>query len=87
MHSQACASACWPGWGRKCTVNPPECRADISLKGELTMSEATNSGVGNEESDPATGENSPTETKAGDAKRNKEGAPETEAEAGVGGPE
>jgi len=51
------------------------------------MSEATNSGVGNEESDPATDQNPPNETKPGDAKRNKEGAPDTEAEAGVGGPE
>ena len=51
------------------------------------MSEATNSGVGSEESDPATDENPPSETKAGDVARNKEGAPDTEAEAGVGGPE
>ena len=51
------------------------------------MSEATNSGVGDEGSDPATAENTSGETKAGDAARNKEGAPETEAEAGVGGPE
>jgi hypothetical protein len=66
---------------------PAEYRTDISLKGELMMSEATNSGVGSEESDPATDENPPSETKAGDVARNKEGAPDTEAEAGVGGPE
>jgi hypothetical protein len=49
------------------------------------MSEGTNLGAGNEEPDPATAENPPEQTKAGDAKRNKEGAPDTEAEAGVGG--
>ena len=35
--------------------------------------------------DPATAENPPSEIKAGDAKRDKTGAPDTEAEAGVGG--
>lgn len=49
------------------------------------MSQGTNLGAGNEESDPAKDENPPDQTKAGDAKREKEGAPETEAEAGVGG--
>lgn len=49
------------------------------------MSEGTNLGVGNEEPDPATDETSTGSTGAGDAKRNKEGAPDTEAEAGVGG--
>lgn len=39
------------------------------------MSEATNAGVGNEESDPAKDQNSPNEAKPGDAKRNKEGPP------------
>lgn len=51
------------------------------------MSEATNLGTGNEEPDPATDENSANQTNAGDAKRHKEGAPDTEAEAGVGGPD
>lgn len=49
------------------------------------MSEGTNVGAGKEEPDPATDETPQNETKAGDAKRNKEGAPDTEAEAGVGG--
>jgi hypothetical protein len=49
------------------------------------MSEETNLGAGNEEPDPATGETPPESTGAGDAKRDKEGAPDTEAEAGVGG--
>jgi hypothetical protein len=35
--------------------------------------------------DPATAENPPSEIRAGDAKRDKAGAPDTEAEAGVGG--
>lgn len=49
------------------------------------MSEGTNLGAGSEEEpDPATDESSPNETGAGDAKREKEGAPDTEAEAGVG---
>ena len=47
------------------------------------MSEETNLGAGNEELDPATGEAPPESTGAGDAKREKEGAPDTEA--GVGG--
>ncbi len=51
------------------------------------MSEATNIDAGNEEPDPATDENLPESTGAGDAKRNREGAPDTEAEAGVGGPD
>jgi hypothetical protein len=55
-----------------------------SLKGELKMSEGTNVGVGNEEPDPAVDEESSNQTKAGNAKRNKEGGPETEEEAGVG---
>lgn len=47
--------------------------------------EETNLGAGNEEPDPATAENPPAEVKAGDKKREKGGAPDTEAEAGVGG--
>ena len=35
--------------------------------------------------DPATAENPPSEIRAGDQKRDKTGAPETQAEAGVGG--
>ncbi|MGH9208935.1 MAG: hypothetical protein ACRD1G_20725 [Acidimicrobiales bacterium] len=42
-------------------------------------------GAGNEEPDPATAENPPDEIRAGDKKRKKEGAPDTAAEAGVGG--
>jgi hypothetical protein len=50
------------------------------------MSEGTNLGAGNEESDPAaTEESSSNQAGAGGAKRNPEGAPDTEAEAGVGG--
>lgn len=49
------------------------------------MSEETNLGVGDQEPDPATDEASPESTGAGDAKREKEGAPDTEAESGVGG--
>jgi hypothetical protein len=48
------------------------------------MSEGTNVGGGNEEPDPAVDEESSDQTKAGNAKRNKEGGPETEEEAGVG---
>ncbi len=51
------------------------------------MSEGTNLGAGNEEPNPATDEKPPDQGKAGNAKREKEGAPETEAEAGVGGPD
>jgi hypothetical protein len=51
----------------------------------VEMSEETNLGAGNEESDPATDEAGPESTGAGDAKREKEGAPDTEAESGVGG--
>ena len=51
------------------------------------MSEGTNLGAGNEEPDTATDETRPNETGAGDAKRKKEGSPDTEAEAGVGGPD
>ncbi len=49
------------------------------------MSAGTNLGADNEEPDPATDENPPNQPKAGDAKRKKGGAPDTEAEAGVGG--
>jgi hypothetical protein len=52
----------------------------ISAEGE-----GTNLGAGNEEPDPATAANSPDEIKAGDEKREREGGPDTEAEAGVGG--
>jgi hypothetical protein len=48
------------------------------------MSEGTNLGAGNEQPDSATDETSQNETGAGDAKRKKEGAPDTEAESGVG---
>jgi hypothetical protein len=48
------------------------------------VSEGTNLGAGNEEPDAATDETPQNETGAGDAKREKEGAPDTEAEAGVG---
>lgn len=47
--------------------------------------ESTNLGAGNEEPDPATAENPPDEIRAGDKKREKEGAPATSAEAGTGG--
>jgi hypothetical protein len=49
------------------------------------MSEGKNLGAGNEEPEPATEESRPNQAGAGDAKRNPEGAPDTEAEAGVGG--
>lgn len=42
-------------------------------------------GAGSEEPDPATAENPPGQGGAGDKKRNKEGAPDTAAEAGVEG--
>jgi len=47
--------------------------------------EETNLGAGNAEPDPATAENPPNQTGAGDKKRDPEGAPATEAEAGTGG--
>lgn len=52
---------------------------------ESQVGEGTDSVAGNEEPDPATAESPPAELSAGDKKRNKEGAPDTEAEAGVGG--
>ena len=48
------------------------------------MSEGTNPDAGNEEPDSATDETPQNETGAGDAKRKKEGGPETATEAGVG---
>jgi len=51
------------------------------------MSKGTNLGAGNEKPDPATEESGSNQAGAGDAKRNPEGAPDTEAEAGVGGPD
>jgi hypothetical protein len=47
--------------------------------------DVTNSGAGNEEPDPATAENPPVDIKAGDEKREQDGAPETAAQAGAGG--
>jgi hypothetical protein len=86
MHSLSCASARWSVRGRKSTVN--FCQGyctDVSLdERSQKMSEGTNLGVGNEESDSATDETPQNETGAGDAKRKKEGAPDTEEEAGVG---
>ena len=38
------------------------------------MSEQTNSGAGNQESDPATAANPPSDIKAGDQKRDPEGS-------------
>jgi hypothetical protein len=52
---------------------------------ESKIGEGTNSGAGNEEPDPASAGSPPAGVKAGDKKRDKEGAPDTEAEAGVGG--
>lgn len=49
--------------------------------------EETNLGAGDEEPDPATAEDPPSQTSAGDKKRDTEGAPDTAAEAGVGGPD
>lgn len=46
--------------------------------------EEVNSGAGNEEPDPATAETPPDQIRAGDAKRETQGAPETPDEAGVG---
>lgn len=51
----------------------------------MSQHENKNLGAGNNEPDPATAETPPNEIKAGDAKREKEGAPDTAAEAGVGG--
>jgi hypothetical protein len=48
------------------------------------MSEGTNLGASNDEPDSATDQTPQDETGAGDAKRKKEGAPDTEEEAGVG---
>lgn len=42
-------------------------------------------GAGNVEPDPATAETPPDQLSAGDKKREKGGAPDTEAESGVGG--
>ena len=85
MHPPSCASARWPVRGRKSTVNFARYCTDTSLKrGEPKVSEGTNLGAGNEEPDAATDETPQNETGAGDAKREKEGAPDTEAEAGVG---
>jgi hypothetical protein len=49
------------------------------------VGKGTDSGAGNEEPDPATAENPPADLQAGDQKREKEGAPDTAAEAGAGG--
>ena len=49
------------------------------------VGKGTDSGAGNEEPDPATAANPPADLKAGDKKREKEGAPDTAAEAGAGG--
>jgi hypothetical protein len=51
----------------------------------MSQQEQTNLGAGNNEPDPATAETPSNEARAGDEKREKEGAPDTEAEAGVGG--
>ncbi len=84
MQSPGCASARWPVRGRKGTVNlPGYCAVFARMRG-AKMSEGTNLGAGNEEPDSATDETPQNETKAGDAKRKKEGAPDTETEAGVG---
>jgi hypothetical protein len=52
---------------------------------ESPVGQGTDSGAGNQEPDPATAETPPADLKAGDKKRDEEGAPDTEAEAGVGG--
>ncbi len=46
--------------------------------------EQLNSGAGNDEPDPATAESPPDQIRAGDAKRETKGAPDTPDEAGVG---
>ncbi len=59
--------------------------ADAVKEHVKKVGEETNLGAGNKEPDPATAENPPEDLKAGDKKRDKEGAPDTEAEAGIGG--
>jgi hypothetical protein len=57
-----------------------------SVKGHVQqVQEEANLGAGNVEPDPATAETPPDQLRAGDKKREKKGAPDTEAEAGVGG--
>jgi hypothetical protein len=49
------------------------------------VDEETNLGAGNQEPDPATAENPPSDISAGDEKRDKtESGPESATEAGVG---
>jgi hypothetical protein len=59
--------------------------ADAVAEHVEQVDKATNLGAGDEEPDPATAENPPNQVGAGDEKREKEGAPDTAAEAGVGG--
>lgn len=47
------------------------------------VGEEANLGAGNQEPDPATAENPPSEIRSGDKKREKQGAPDTATEAGV----
>ncbi len=84
MQSPSCASARWPVRGRKGTVNLlAYCAAFARMRG-AKMSEGTNLGASNDEPDSATDQTPQDESGAGDAKRKKEGAPDTEEEAGVG---
>lgn len=57
--------------------------ADQVKENVKQFGEETNLGAGNQEPDPATAENPPGQTGAGDKKREKRGAPDTAAEAGV----
>lgn len=59
--------------------------ADATKEHVQKVGEETNLGTGNEEPDPATAGNPPDEVRAGDEKREKGGASDTEAETGVGG--
>lgn len=59
--------------------------ADAVQEHVKQVGEETNLGAGEEEPDPATAEDPPGQIRAGDKKRDKEGAPDTAAEAGTGG--
>lgn len=64
------------------TGAPP---ADDVKENVQQVDETANLGAGDEEPDPATGENPPQDLKAGDKAREKTGAAETQVEAGIGG--
>lgn len=58
--------------------------ADAVKEHVRQVGEQTNLGAGNNEPDPATAENPPSDLRAGEKKRDKSGGPESATEAGVG---